>query len=149
MKKAPVIEQEYLRSTVVDIGDIRVARGETRRHAGMCNHLNQVFDKDERRVWCTDCESEVEPFDAYLKLVENMTGTVEKLKRREQALKEAEAFQARSRAVKALDRVWRSKDMTPVCPCCDKGLLPEDFANGVQSQMDRNLARKMRQRGDS
>ncbi|MGQ7253957.1 hypothetical protein [Vreelandella titanicae] len=138
-----------MRSTVVDIGDVRAARGETRRHAGRCNHLNQVFDKDERRVWCTDCESEVEPFDAYLKLVENMTGAVEKLKRREQAVKEAESFQARSRAVKALDQVWRSKNMTPLCPCCDKGLLPEDFANGVQSQMDRNLARKMRRRGDA
>tara|TARA_R100001369_G_scaffold4966_1_gene14183 strand:+ start:52325 stop:52801 length:477 start_codon:yes stop_codon:yes gene_type:complete len=142
----PVVPQDYIYGLkVVDIGDLRIARGQTKRPRGTCKHLDIVYDDQERRIWCQDCEQEVEAYDAFKGLAEFHYSAQNKLKRREEAVKEAESFQARSRAVKALDQVWRSKNMTPVCPCCDKGLLPEDFANGVQSQMDRNLARKMRQ----
>lgn len=132
---------------VVDIGDLRIARGKTRRPASACKHRKVVFDDQERRIWCQDCEQEVEPYDAFKVIAEFHYAATARLRRREEELKEASVFQARSRAVKALDEVWRSRNSTPLCPCCDKALLPEDFADGVKSRMDRNLARKMRQRG--
>lgn len=143
MSDAPIEPRDYIAGVkVVDIGDLRVARGEARRPRSLCSHVHQVYDQKERRVWCEDCETELEPFDAYRTLIENLDRAVKKLARREKELKEAEQFAARVRATKALDKVWRSQTMTPVCPHCHTGLLPEEFVGGVK-QMDRSLARKM------
>lgn len=83
MSGAPIEPHDYLYGVkVVDIGDIRAARGMTRRPVSTCNHRRQVFDDKERRIWCSDCESELEPFDAYMRLVEVMDGHIKSLKKR-------------------------------------------------------------------
>lgn len=144
MSDAPIDPREYIAGVqVVDIGDLRVARGETRRPRSSCQHTNLVYDKKERRIWCPDCETEVEAFDAFMGIVEQFDGHIKRLKRREREVSEAEQFAARTRAVKALDKVWRSHHQTPVCPHCRDALLPEDFANGVTST-GRELARAAR-----
>lgn len=143
MSDVPVEPQDYLYGVkVVDIGDLRVARGMTRRPASSCLHRRQVYDDKERRIWCSDCESEVEPFDAYMRLVEQMDGHIKSLQRREQQIKDAELHAARSRAVKVLDEVWRSKTMAPLCPHCREAILPEDVAGGVASASKPLVMRK-------
>lgn len=117
--------------TVVDIGDIRVARGMTRRAYSGCRHVRLMYDSAERRVWCKDCERDVEPFDAFKSLVENYDAVYKGLVAREERLSEAERFQMRSLAAKAMDEAWRSRKHVPACPHCSNGLFPEDFKNGV------------------
>lgn len=149
MSDKPVVPQEYKYGfKVVDIGDLRIARGQTRRPATACKHLKIVYDDQERRIWCQDCEQEVEAYDAFKGLAEFHHGAVAKLKRREEAVKEAESFQARSRAVKVMDEVWRSKTMAPMCPHCSEAILPEDVARGVKST-GKKMAQAKRQRGKS
>lgn len=132
MSDAPIEPQDYLYGVkVVDIGDIRVARGLTRRPVGSCRHFFQVYDDKERRIWCRDCESEVEPFDAYMRLVEVMDGHIKSLNKRSQQVKEAEQHAVRSRAAKVMDEAWRSTKMAPLCPHCMAAILPEDVARGV------------------
>lgn len=132
MSDAPIEPQDYLYGVkVVDIGDLRVARGMTRRPVSTCRHHYQVYDDKERRIWCRDCEVEVEPFDAYMRLVEVMDGHIKNLNRREQQVKEAEQHAARSRAVKVMDEAWRSTKTAPLCPHCMTAILPEDVARGV------------------
>lgn len=146
MSDAPIKPESFFGGVkVVDIGDLRVARGLTRRPLSACRHLHLVYDDKERRVWCEDCESGVESFDAFKSLVERMDGHIKQLRRREKDLNESELFRARSRAVKALDAVWRSKKRTPTCPHCREALLPEDFASEVQTT-GRELARKRREK---
>ena len=36
---------------VVDIGDVRIARGLTRREFSTCPHKHMVYDQNERRIW--------------------------------------------------------------------------------------------------
>lgn len=132
MSGAPIEPQDYLYGVkVVDIGDIRVSRGMTRRPHSACAHRQQVYDDKERRIWCKDCETELEPFDAYMCLVGVMDGHIETLKRREEQVKSAEAFSLRSRAAKRMDEYWRSHTMAPMCPHCDGAILPEDVVNGL------------------
>lgn len=134
MSDAPVEPQDYRHGVkVVDIGDLRVARGLTRRPHSTCRHRNLIYDTQERRVWCDDCQSEVEPFDAFVGLVEFFDSARKKLEHREQKLEEAEQAAARSLAVKALDKVWRSRTMAPLCPHCKEALLPEDMTRGLAS----------------
>jgi hypothetical protein len=71
MSKAPIEPQEYLYGVkVVQIEDLRVARGLTRRPFSSCRHKSLTYDDKERRIWCRDCETEVEAFDAFVGLVE-------------------------------------------------------------------------------
>lgn len=117
--------------TVVDIGDIRVARGMTRRAYSSCPHRQLLYDDRERRVWCKDCERDVEPFDAFKKIVENYDSSYKSIVRREEKLAETERFKIRSIAARAMDEAWRSKNMVPACPHCHRGLFPEDFKHGA------------------
>lgn len=132
MSGAPIDPQEYTYGVkVVQIEDLRVARGLTRRPASSCRHKQLVYDQGERRVWCQDCEAEVEAFDAFVGIVEVFSAGMSKLNTRRRELAEAEAFQMRSRAAKVMDEAWRSTKTSPLCPHCKTAILPEDVANGV------------------
>ena len=129
---APIEPQDYLYGVkVVQIEDLRVARGLTRRPHSSCEHKKLVYDHNERRVWCSDCESDIEAFDAFRSLVERVHGANAQLRRRSEALAEAEQFQVRSRAAKVLDEAWRSAKTAPLCPHCNTAILPEDVVGGV------------------
>ncbi|MEW3865875.1 hypothetical protein [Pseudomonas aeruginosa] len=132
MSDAPIEPHEYLYGVkVVQIEDLRVARGLTRRPVSSCRHRKMVYDEKERRIWCSDCETEVEPFDAFTHLVQVFDGGLKDLNRRRRELHEAEQFAIRSRAAKVIDEAWRSTKMAPLCPHCNEALLPEDVVKGV------------------
>lgn len=147
MSDAPIDPQPYSFGVgVVQIEDLRVARGLTRRPVSSCRHKRLVYDEKERRVWCSDCETEVEAFDAFVGLVEVFDGGLKKLNRDRAALAEAEKFQLRSRAAKVMDEAWRSRTMAPLCPHCMEAILPEDVARGVAST-SKQLVEAKRNRG--
>ena len=134
MSDAPIEPQEYIHGVkVVQIEDLRVARGMTRRPVSACRHKALVYDERERRVWCSDCQTEVEAFDAFVGLVEVYSSGLDSINRRRRELAEAEAetFQIRSRAAKAIDEAWRSPKTAPLCPHCMTAILPEDVAGGL------------------
>lgn len=125
---APIQPLDYISGVkVVDIGDLRVARGRTRREYSACKHLSLTYDTTERRCWCRDCETEVEPFDAFLGLVRWHSAVEDRIER----LLAAEQHTITSRAGKRMDEAFRSRKMAPLCPHCNSLILPEDVANGV------------------
>lgn len=150
MSDTPIIPHDYLHGlNVVDIGDIRVARGMSRRPAKTCQHRRMVYDDNERRIWCSECESEVESFDAFLGIAKRMDAHIKSLNRRADAVKEAEAHAIRSRAAKVIDEAWRSKTMAPLCPHCNSAILPDDVANGVaMASKALVIAARKRSKGD-
>lgn len=124
----PIVPMDYVYGMkVVDIGDLRVARGMSRRVASVCRHLRLAFDTSERRVYCQDCEKDVEPFDAFLQLVERHHF----LEAKAEKMRQDAAHTVTSRAAKRMDEAWRSQTMTPLCPHCTKAIMPEDVVNGV------------------
>jgi hypothetical protein len=103
-----------------------------------------VYDKQERRVWCKDCENDVNAFDAFMLLIENYSGAISQLNRDREELDGAMQFSAHQRATKALDEAWRSHKMCPCCPHCKSGLLPEDFADGIGARVSKEYERARR-----
>lgn len=131
-KDPPIIEREYITGVkVVDIGDLRVARGKSRRPRTTCKHNRLVYDENERRIWCKDCESDVEPFDAFIGLVENFFYKESDLRSRQAKLEELENYNIRRIAAKNLEAVWNKKRVLPACPHCRRGLMPDDFRDGA------------------
>jgi len=132
MSDEPIEDKAYLAGlTVIDIGDIRISRGMTRRPASSCRHRRMAYDPRERRIWCKDCEKDVDPFDAFKNLSEQYHYAYEDLNRQRAEINEAAQFQCRSIAAKNIDEAWRKRKMVPACPHCGHGLLPEDFIKGV------------------
>jgi hypothetical protein len=145
-KRTPPIEEPGFIGgvTVIDIGDVRVARGISRRPYSVCRHARLVYDGGERRIWCKDCEQDVEPFDAFKIIAEQCSAFSASMERREKKVEEAEAHALISRAAKAVDDAWRSRKIAPGCPHCHKPILPEDFAGGVRSGSSVELERRRR-----
>lgn len=117
---------------VVDIGDARIKRGKSRRPIGTCAHKNMHYDQEERRVWCADCESNIEAFDAFTILVENFDRQIKRLQDRESKIIEAEATTLVSRAARVMDAEWRKHKTAPLCPHCSTALLPQDILRGLK-----------------
>src|SRR3954471_13728802 len=118
-KDPPIEPQEFLSGvTVVDIGDIRVARGLSRRPSSSCKHMQLNYDSIERRIWCADCEKNIEAFDAFEQIVGQFTAASRKIDLRVSQLKEAENFQVRTLAARNIDLAWRSRNKVPACPSC-------------------------------
>jgi hypothetical protein len=128
----PIVPQDYLFGIkVVDIGDIRVARGMTRRPPATCAHRKTVYDPSERRIWCSDCEAEVQSFDAFVMLVQQWHVAHKRLDDRMAKVEESESRSLVSRASKVMDAAWRAHKSVPMCPHCSVAILPEDVTAGV------------------
>lgn len=138
-KTPPIVEPGFLYGPkVVSIGDIRVARGLSRRPHSSCPHHRMVYDRQERRVWCKDCEQDVEAFDAYMLVVEQFAKAEARIDRLNTEALEASKFSLISRAAKAIDRQWRRRNMVPTCPHCSAGIWPEDALNmGAVNEWDK------------
>ncbi|MBX3504483.1 MAG: hypothetical protein KF895_03315 [Parvibaculum sp.] len=145
MGTPPIEEQEFLGGVkVVQIEDLRIARGLSRRPHSACPHVRLVYDEKERRVWCKDCESDIEGFDAFRLLVERSHAHQKDLIERMAKVEEAEAAALLSLAARAIDKIWRTRKSTPCCPHCRQALLPEDFKEGRPITMSADLARAQR-----
>lgn len=126
-KTPPIVEQDYISGVkVVDIGDLRVARGLSRRPYSACRHRRLVYDQKERRIWCKDCETDVEPFDAFVLLVGNFDRAAADIERAQAEVKAAKAHNIIRIAAKKMDELFRRRNMVPACPHCGSGIFPED-----------------------
>lgn len=143
----PITEPGFLGGVrVVNIGDVRVARGLSRRARSSCPHNQMIYDQTERRVWCKDCETDVEAFDAFKLIVEQHSRACDHIEKRHKDLVEAEAHSLRTLAAKNIDKAWQRRSMVPCCPHCSMGLFPEDFKNGIRGMMSREYAEAMAKR---
>lgn len=143
----PIDPQNYIAGPkVIDFGDARVSRGKSRRPHSSCNHLHLSYDTQERRIVCDDCNTELEAFDGFKALIDNYHGAMSRLDRARDEVIELQAQNIISVAAKKLDKVWRGKTMAPCCPHCNRGLLPEDFSQGIKQKVSREFERKGRER---
>lgn len=143
----PIEPLDYLHGLkVVDIGDMRIKRGMTRRPASSCRHSTVHYDKQERRLWCPDCEKNVEAFDVVVGIAESLDAKTKGMEKREQKLKEVEEERLVSLAARAIDKLWRRRNMVPCCPNCNEGLLPEDFKDFRGAMVNADWTRAKRKK---
>lgn len=146
-KDPPIDEQEFIYGMkVVDFGEMRVARGLSRRPFTTCRHVNLVYDNKERRVWCKDCERNIDPFDAFLALTENYNTAYGHYAKMKETALEARNYNLHLIAAKNIEKAWRGRTMAIGCPHCSTGLLPEDFTKGGLSMCSAEIERMRRKK---
>lgn len=133
-------------SPVIDLAEVRIRFGRADRKVGIpCAHKNLTYSREERRVWCDDCERTVDTFDALMTVAAHFHkmeyAAQAKMHRATEALKAT----VTRRAAKVIDKAWSGNQMAIACPHCRTGLLPEDFENGG-SQVSAEIERARRNR---
>ena len=107
-----------------------------------CEHKHLCFDPMARHIECEECGQFVEPFDAFMILLDYHRRGADILLSRQSELKELEEKAGKNllKATRELDRVWRSK-MLPTCPHCKEAIAPEDgfgmFSVNRKMEMER------------
>ena len=135
---------------LIDLAGVRIQRGMTSHAATKCKHMNIRFceDRGDRRVWCVDCQSNIDPFDALAMIALHLQRMLDSAHSMRAEAQKALGATARLRATKVLDRAWSGNVMAVACPHCKNGLLPEDFLTGSH-QISRDLEIARRKRRDS
>ncbi|MFG1481040.1 hypothetical protein V5F53_20670 [Xanthobacter sp. V4C-4] len=67
------------------------------------------YDQKERRIWCPDCERDIDPSDAFLHIVEPYDAAYKRLQRMRAEIIEAQECALHSIAAKKLDEAWRRR----------------------------------------
>ena len=124
---------------VVNINKMRLARGFTKRPYRTCKHMDLTYDTSERRIWCNDCEQNIEAFDVVVTMADHIGNAWAKINRAETEVAEAVSHNIRLIAARAMDKEWQSRSMVPCCPHCSRGLLPDDFRSGARGRVSKKL----------
>lgn len=146
MNDVPIQELNYIRPQVIDFGDIRVARGMSRRPVTTCLHAQLRYDLAERRIWCQDCEATVEGFDAFMVLVRNFEAMVNRASQNLRDAEEARAAVVHRIAARAVEKTWR-RGMAVTCPHCHRGILPGDSLGGHSIEFEKARRAKDEKKG--
>lgn len=148
-KDPPIDETDFTfgGGRVVDFGDLRVARGKSRRAYSICQHLRLMYDATERRIWCKDCERDVDAFEAFTGIAEHFRVAESRIARIKAEALEAQNHALHLIAARNLEAVWRGRKMAPTCPHCTRGLLPDDFKKvGGRVSVEFEQARRQREK---
>lgn len=144
----PIDEIEFLVRQVVDIDEYRLARGKSRHGHDQCEHKKLVYDKEERRIWCQDCQSTIDNFDIVMALIEPIRRAQNELKDRKKEVQDLVSANIIRVAAKNLDNEWQKRNTVPCCPHCKDGLLPEDFYY-IKWRVSKEIARQKRKHNDT
>ena len=145
MADEPIDDKDYNYGVkVIDMGDIRVSRGQSRRPKAICKHKRLIYDSGERRVWCKDCEKDIDSFDAFELLVSQQDIAIKQLNRLKADVLAAESHNLRRIAAKNLESEWNKKNSLPCCPHCKSGLMAEDFKKISKTSKSIEIAKRNR-----
>jgi hypothetical protein len=97
-----------------------------------CEHHHIQYNLSDRTTICADCNSPIDAFTAYQRLIVYWERIERDLKYRKEHLSELEERVGKHilKATKRVDEAWRSKNMVPVCPHCKNAIFPEDGFGG-------------------
>lgn len=129
-----------MNDNVVDIGSFRIRQQAGRkpwsRNDNRCLHRQLTLDEQGHIVRCETCGETVSAFWALLMLSDEYGRESEKVARAKQSAKEAKDAVLHLTAAKKVEKVWRTRNMAPLCPHCSEAILPEDGLG------DRQMSRK-------
>jgi hypothetical protein len=131
-------------SNVIQIESLRLKfqQKNSAERSASCKHMNLTFDSEGHVVTCDDCSRQISAFWVVEMMSEQYEKAFARLRRREQAVEQAEQNTLISRAAKRVDEVWRGRTMAPICPHCSEAILPEDGMGSSRVSREAELARR-------
>jgi hypothetical protein len=124
---------------VIEIGKLKVSR-ESRNP--LCRHNRLEYDTYNKTIQCRDCQAFIDPFNAFVSLVQHFEQGHARLSQARQELKEAKEKHLSLLAARKVEEAWRSRTMVPACPHCGDAIFPEDGFGGTRLNKKMALERR-------
>lgn len=133
-------------SNIIKFADLKIKAGKL----SDCAHLNLILDKHQGFIQCEDCDLFIDPFNAFLILINKWDAFRKTLDRKHDHLdqkRETLEKEIHTLAALNLEKEWQLKTMLPACPSCQRGLLPSDFQSGsiFKANKEMEIARRKRE----
>ena len=91
-----------------------------------CRHMNIELDDAGEIVRCLDCGEQVSAYWVFKSVLSQINSERIRLGAERKELEETKSRTIHLVAAKRIERLWRGRKMAPLCPHCNRGILPED-----------------------
>ncbi len=117
-----------MKAGIVEIGEFRLSRQREHnmRKTGECRHLRLELEDRGDIVRCGDCGAQVSAYWALSMLADEFSRWGDRLESQDKRLREEQDKALHLIAARRIEKLWRGRKMTPLCPHCNRGILPED-----------------------
>ena len=124
---------------IYEFGDLTIHHKQEHRafpwEKDKCPHKQMCYDDNGHIVTCQDCKKQIDPYWAFMSIVQRYAEFAEKLNHRENAVLESEKKNLTLKAAQAVEHAWRSRKMVPTCPHCRMAILPgQGFGGSTYSR---------------
>jgi hypothetical protein len=119
---------------IIRLDGARISRANSQKDR--CKHLGTLeYDPDDRTIQCKVCDRYIDGFEAFLVLVESMAEWRRKLWSDQMQMDDLLKRHDKGllKATRRVDEAWRSKQMDPMCPHCNRGIRSTDGFGGSMS----------------
>jgi len=113
---------------IIEFADMQLRYKRKQWSSDECKHKHIAYSPTDEEIICEDCNKVIQPFKAFMLLVDRYRDAYDSLQRRLDEIKELEARADKGLliATKRINEAWRSRSMVPACPHCGEAILPED-----------------------
>jgi hypothetical protein len=131
-------------SDVIDLGEVRFR---FRRQGYVppkdeCLHRNKTIVERGNYIECDDCGKQLDPMWVVEQLVGYWGDWKSGLEVREKQLQEMTSKHVSLLAAQRVEKAWRSRTMVPMCPHCERGILPEDRLGSSSVNREMEMRRR-------
>jgi len=131
---------------VLNIGDYRLKHGfqrYTTAPVGECAHHHLKTNDHGEVITCEDCGKQVSAYWVLMRFSHQYNDHLDRLKYREDVLRESEEKNLTLKAAQKVEKAWRSHRLAPACPHCLHVILPTDrFGDTMLSRQNSEQARR-------
>jgi hypothetical protein len=132
-------------SNVVDIGDFRINRQDSRFKIGQCKHRNLTLDENGHTVHCDDCNTHLSAYYVLHMIIGEYGRALDNLNHEKQHMAREKQKNLHFTVAKDLETIWRGP-MVPCCPHCGVGILMTDGIGSQRINKEFEIKRREKQK---
>jgi hypothetical protein len=112
------------------------------RKKNNCKEHHYIVDSVNKEVYCEDCEAIIQPWDAIYDLARRHDEFHRELLRLHEQRTQLLNWKPHLVVLRHLEKIYRSRDMIPVCPHCGIGIdIHEWKRQSVNREYDQHMRR--------
>lgn len=108
-----------------------------------CAHQHMTIDEHGGTVSCDDCTLQLSPIWALNHILDQYQRAQNRASKAEERLHGERNVHLHTLAAKKLEDAWRKRSTVPMCPHCNRGILPTDGLGSAR--MSRSIELRRRQ----
>lgn len=141
------IMSKQLPEKIVQIDQIRINRGLDK--VCKCESRKYTLDTTNRRVYCSSCGVQVDPYDAMYDMAFRWEQVNQQLKMSFEQMKQLSDYKPWLLTIRSLEKQYRGKKTLPCCPRCDQPFYLEELNHWMGKPFADAMIKRWREENDT